>query len=329
MDQSRPRPAGYHTPVMTAEVVEAFSPLERGLIVDATFGGGGHTRALLAASPDRSVLALDRDPDAAQQVPDDPRIRFVAANFANLDQVLRSEVPGGPPDEHGSDNLDRRDVAGVLFDLGVSSHQLDEPSRGFSYHRAGPLDMRMDTGAELAAADIVNTWPADDLARIFRRYGEERFARRIAERIVARRPLTTTDELATVIAEAVPAAARRKRHPARRVFQAIRIAVNAELSALEQALDGAIGWVRPEGRVVVISYHSLEDRIVKRRFAAGASGCECPPDFPVCICGRVPQLRLLARKGFRPSEAEVAANPRARSAVMRVAEKVAASEVTP
>jgi 16S rRNA (cytosine1402-N4)-methyltransferase len=145
---------------------------------------------------------------------------------------------------------------------------------------------------------------------------------------VARRPLKTTDELAAVIAEAVPAAARRKRHPARRVFQAIRIAVNAELSALEQALDDAIGWVRPEGRVVVISYHSLEDRIVKRRFAAGASGCECPPDFPVCVCGRAPQLRLLARKGIRPSDGEIAANPRARSAVMRVAEKVAASEVT-
>ena len=329
MDQSPATPMGYHTPVMAAEVVEAFAPLPRGLIVDATFGGGGHTKALLAASPDRRVLALDRDPAAAQQVPDDPRIRFVAANFANLDQVLRSEVPGGPPDEHGSDNLDRRGLAGVLFDLGVSSHQLDEPSRGFSYHRAGPLDMRMDTGAELAAADIVNTWPADDLARIFRRYGEERFARRIAERIVAERPLATTHELAVVVAEAVPAAARRKRHPARRVFQAIRIAVNAELSALEQALEGAIGWVRPGGRVVVISYHSLEDRIVKRRLFAGASGCECPPDFPVCICGRVPQLRLLARKGLRPSDAEVAANPRARSAVMRVAEKVTASEVTP
>jgi 16S rRNA (cytosine1402-N4)-methyltransferase len=314
---------------MAAEVVEAFAPLESGLIVDATFGGGGHTKALLVASPDRRVLALDRDPDAAQQVPADPRIRFVAANFANLDQVLRSEVPGGPPDEHGSDNLDRDGVAGVLFDLGVSSHQLDEPARGFSYHQTGPLDMRMDPGAEFAAADIVNTWPADDLARIFRRYGEERFSRRIAERIVARRPLTTTDELAAVIAAAVPAAARRKRHPARRVFQAIRIAVNAELSALEHALDDAIRWVRPGGRVVVISYHSLEDRIVKRRFLDGASGCQCPPDLPVCICGRAPQLRLLARKGLRPSDTEVAANPRARSAVMRVAEKLTTSEVTP
>jgi 16S rRNA (cytosine1402-N4)-methyltransferase len=317
MDQS----PFYHEPVMAEQVVDAFRDAAPGLLVDATFGGGGHTKALLAALPDRTVLALDRDPDAAAQVPDEPRLRFVPANFAHLGDVLAQHA-GEPLDEHGEGPVDNHGVAGVLFDVGVSSHQLDEARRGFSYRRSGPLDMRMGPDADVTAADIVNDFPVDELRRILRRYGEERYAARIADAIVHRRPHTDTGGLAAVIADAVPAAARRKRHPARKVFQAIRIAVNEELAALAEGLEAAIRWTRPGGRIAVITYHSLEDRIVKRRFVAGASGCECPPDFPVCTCGRVAELRLLARKGLRPGEAEIARNPRARSARLRVAERV-------
>ena len=312
----------YHEPVMVDEVVEAFRSAPPGLIVDATFGGGGHTRALLAASNDRHVLALDRDPDAAAQVPPDPRLHFVAANFADLADVLTQHA-GTILDEHGEGPLGGHGVAGVLFDLGVSSHQLDEAPRGFSYRHAGPLDMRMGPDADRSATDLVNDAPVGELIHLIRRYGEDPFAVRIAHAIVAARPVTDTGHLAAVIADAVPAAARRKRHPARKVFQALRIAVNDELAALERGLEAAIRWLRPGGLVAVISYHSLEDRIVKRRFVAGAGGCTCPPDLPVCTCGRVAELRLLARKGLRPSETEVARNPRSRSARLRIAQRVA------
>jgi 16S rRNA (cytosine1402-N4)-methyltransferase len=303
---------------MATEVVELFRETPPGLLVDATFGGGGHTLALLHASPDRIVLALDRDPDAAAQVPADPRLHFVAANFADLAQVLREYAETAH--EHRPGRVGRGDVAGVLLDLGVSSHQLDVGARGFSYHQPGPLDMRMGPDAPRTAGDIVNHATVDELVRVFRRYGEERYATRIARAIVEQRPLLDTLELAAVVAAAVPAAARRHRHPARRVFQAIRIAVNGELEALERGLDAAIEATRPGGRIVVISYHSLEDRIVKQRFAEGASGCECPPDFPICTCGKVAELRRLTRKPMRPTEDEVAANPRARSALLRAVE---------
>jgi 16S rRNA (cytosine1402-N4)-methyltransferase len=316
-----PSPAPYHQPVMAEKVVELFLPLERGTIVDATFGGGGHTRALLAAMPGIHVLALDRDPDAAAEVPDDPRLTFVAANFADLGQVL--DTRASEDRQHDREIRGAGAVAGILFDLGVSSHQLDAASRGFSYRREGPLDMRMDPTHGPTAADVVNQRSVAELVRIFRRYGEERMARRIAEAIVRRRPIADTAELADVVAEAVPAPARRRRHPARKVFQALRIEVNAELDALQRGLDAALDRVRPGGRVVVISYHSLEDRIVKRRFAAGASGCVCPPDLPVCTCGRAAELRLLARKGLRPDADEIARNPRSRSAMLRAVEKVA------
>jgi 16S rRNA (cytosine1402-N4)-methyltransferase len=320
MDQS-PSPvngSSYHRPVMATEVVELFRAIPSGLLVDATFGGGGHTRALLDAFPDRTVLALDRDPDAAAQVPADPRLHFVAANFGDLAQVLRELAE--PPHEHGPDDLGSHRVAGVLFDLGVSSHQLDLAERGFSYHHAGPLDMRMGPDAERNAADVVNDSDRDDLARILRRYGEERYARRIADAIVRHRPIEDTAQLAQVVADAVPAPARRRRHPARRTFQAIRIVVNGELDALERGLDAAIDATVVGGRVVVIAYHSLEDRIVKRRFVAGASGCDCPPDLPVCRCDSIAELRRLTRKPLRPSPAEVESNPRARSAILRAAE---------
>jgi 16S rRNA (cytosine1402-N4)-methyltransferase len=320
MDQnpSSSNDSSYHRPVMATEVVDLFREAPDGLLVDMTLGGGGHTRALLDAFPDRTVLALDRDPDAATQAPADPRLHFVAANFGDLTRVLREHAETSH--EHRENGVGRRDVAGVLFDLGVSSHQLDVGSRGFSYHRSGPLDMRMGPDAGRTAGELVNELPARELARIFRRYGEERFATRIAAAIVEHRPIGDTLELATVIAEAVPAPARRRRHPARKVFQAIRIAVNGELEALGRGLDAAIDATRPGGRIVVISYHSLEDRIVKRRFTEGAAGCDCPPDFPICTCGKVAELRRLTRKPLRPTEDEVTSNPRARSALLRAVE---------
>jgi 16S rRNA (cytosine1402-N4)-methyltransferase len=314
----------YHHPVMVREILDLLVPVERGVLVDATFGGGGHTRAILERLPEINVLALDRDPDAAAQVLADPRLRFAAANFGDLDRTLAAEIGTEvPPHELGEDDHPSGGVAAVLFDLGVSSHQLDTRARGFSYRDAGPLDMRMGPDARRDADEIVNEWDARQLARILSRFGEERFAVRIARAVVAARPIRDTAQLAEVVASAVPAAARRHRHPARKTFQAIRIAVNDELEALERGLDAAIRWVRPRGRIVVITYHSLEDRIVKRRFAAGSAGCECPPNLPVCACGRVTELRSLARKVVRPAEDEVASNPRSRSAKLRAVEKVA------
>ncbi len=314
----------YHEPVMAPQVVELLAPVRTGVIVDATFGGGGHATALLDALPGIRILGLDRDPDATARVPVESRLRLVTANFATLADVLAEADTRSWIDESGDDDPDRLGVAGVLFDLGVSSHQLDEPDRGFSYHRPGPLDMRMGPDARLTAGDVVNGWDLVDLVDIIRRYGEERHARRIAERIVAARPIDDTAQLAAVVAAGVPAAARRHRHPARKTFQALRIAVNDELAAVADGLEAAIAAVRPQGRVVVIAYHSLEDRIVKRRFVSGASGCICPPDFPVCVCDHTAELRLLTRKPWRPAAAEVEHNPRARSARLRAAEKVAA-----
>ncbi len=314
----------YHVAVMAPEVLELFMPVQSGVIVDATFGGGGHTEALLDAMPDLCVLALDRDPAALAGAPDRPRLRLEQANFGDLAEVLRRPETKEWLDEHCDPGSGRAGLAGVLLDLGVSSHQLDEATRGFSYRLSGPLDMRMGPDAGQTAADLVNGLDAEALARIFTRFGEERYARRIAERIVATRPIDDTAELARVVADAVPAAARRQRHPARRVFQALRIAVNDELVAVDRGLDAALAALRPGGRCVVIAYHSLEDRIVKRRFAAGAAGCVCPPELPVCACDTTAELRRLTRKPWRPSEQEVARNPRARSARLRAVERIAA-----
>ncbi|MDJ0924911.1 MAG: 16S rRNA (cytosine(1402)-N(4))-methyltransferase RsmH [Acidimicrobiia bacterium] len=306
----------YHVPVMVDEVVEMLRPVDPRLIIDATYGGGGHSRALLDAFPNLSIVALDRDPEAIARGPAEPRLRLIRSNFASLEQIAAEICKGS-----GSGTPVSPCIDGSLFDIGVSSHQLDEPERGFSYRRRGPIDMRMDRDAELGAGAIVNEWPVDDVADILWRYGEERMARRIARAIVAARPIHDTTHLADVVKAAVPAAARRRKHPARKVFQAIRIAVNNELDSLRLGLEAAIRWTRPGGRVLVISYHSLEDRIVKRRFAAGTEGCVCPPDFPVCTCGRVAELRSPVHKPVRPSADEVAANPRARSALLRMAEK--------
>ncbi len=308
-----PQEHEYHEPVLATEVVEVFKPLTSGVVVDATYGGGGHTRRLLEEMDQGiSIIGIDRDPDAlAHAAPEKVAlegVRVLKGNFRDLGALLTSEGIEAP--------------VGFLFDLGVSSHQLEDPARGFSYRREGPLDMRMGTDTDLTADEIVNRWDERELASLIRRFGEEPMAQRIARAIVGARPIATTGHLAGVVAEAVPAARRRAGHPARRTFQAIRIVVNDELGALRDGLDDALDMLIPSGRCAVISYHSLEDRIVKRRFAAGATGCVCPPDLPVCACGADPELRLLTRGAIVPQPEEVASNPRARSAKLRAVEKM-------
>jgi len=304
----------YHEPVLVSACVAALAPAESGVIVDGTFGGGGHTRALLTAYPLVTIIGIDRDPDALANAPDDGRVRTVLGNFNDLQRLVNDEL-GAPPDARGT-------VDGVLLDLGISSHQVDTAERGFSYHRSGPIDMRMGPDAPSSAGQLVNELDHDELRYLIGRYGEERYAGRIAAAIVDARPIGNTADLAAVIARAVPAAARRSGHPARKTFQALRIATNAELDALSAGLESAIELLKPGGRLCVISYHSLEDRITKRRIAAGAAECVCPPGLPICVCERRPELKGLGR--IRPSEAEVAANPRSRSAVLRIAERLAA-----
>jgi 16S rRNA (cytosine1402-N4)-methyltransferase len=310
MDQDLDRDeAEYHRPVLAEVVVELMAPVIPGVVVDATFGGGGHSRRLLDEfGDDVTVIALDRDPEALANARG-LRVSVVEANFADIGAAIESVTDDA--------------VSGVLFDFGVSSHQLDEAGRGFSYRQEGPLDMRMGPDAGLTADVIVNEWSAADIARIIRDYGEEPLARRIANAIVAARPIDSTATLSTVIADAMPAARRRAGHPARRTFQAIRIAVNEELGAVASGVSQAVDLVRPQGRVVAISYHSLEDRIVKQEFAARARGCTCPPDLPVCGCGNSAEVRLLTRKPIRAGADEIEMNNRARSAVLRAVEKVA------
>ena len=301
-----------HEPVMRDEVVAAFAPVPAGVVVDATVGGGGHSEALLRSRDDLSVLGIDRDEDAVQAATTrlaefGERFRAVHGRFDELSRLAPSEV------------------SGALFDLGVSSPQLDRAERGFSYRSPGPLDMRMDTSAPWSAADVVNGYDVDALARVLRDYGDERFATRIAKAIVAARPIESTTELAAIVTAAIPAAARRTGgHPAKRTFQAIRVEVNAELEMLPTAIDAAIDATVAGGRVAVLSYHSGEDRIVKDRFRRATGACDCPPGLP-CVCGAVQTVRLV-RAPRRPSPAEVEANPRAASARLRVAERLADEE---
>jgi 16S rRNA (cytosine1402-N4)-methyltransferase len=311
MDQDRnAERADFHRPVLADEVVELMAPVVPGVVVDATFGGGGHTRRLLDEfGEDVSVIAIDRDPEAVANATG-LDVTVVQGNYGHLAEIVSS--------------VGESEVSGVLFDFGVSSRQLDEAERGFSYRRSGPLDMRMGPDATRDAADIVNGWPIEELTRIIREYGEEPLARRVARAIVAARPIDSTATLSTVIAQSMPAARRRAGHPARRTFQAIRIAVNDELESVEAGINQALDLVRPGGRVIAISYHSLEDRIVKRAFTERASGCTCPPDLPVCGCGNTAEVRILTRRPIRPTEAEIAVNNRARSATLRAVEKVAA-----
>jgi 16S rRNA (cytosine1402-N4)-methyltransferase len=317
---SRPNAAD-HVPVLADEVREAVAVQPGETVVDATFGAGGHAE-LLAADLRGSgkLIAIDRDPEVRPYF-DSVRKRtgvqgrFLRGEFSDvLAQLAANDV--------------RVDV--VLFDLGVSSMQIDRPERGFSYATDAPLDMRMDPASEISARELVNEAGERELTRIFREYGEERYARQIARAIVRRRreqPFERTGELVETIKAAIPAPARfGDGHPAKRVFQALRIAVNDELGAIEAALPAALEMLRPGGRLAVISFHSLEDRIAKRFLRSRERGCTCPPDFPVCVCGHEPELRALSRRPVKPSPQELAANPRAASARLRVAVKTGEPE---
>jgi len=304
-----------HIPVLADDVRRLLAVQPGETVVDATFGAGGHA-ALLAADlrGQGRYIAVDRDPTVQ------PYFESFKRRFGSLQpRLLRGEFSSV------LEGLAANDVEAdvVLLDLGVSSMQLDVASRGFSYATDAPLDMRMDPSGELTAADLVNEDSERELANVFKRYGEERYARQIARAIVRRRPIESTGELVDVIKSAIPAPARfGDGHPAKRVFQALRIAVNDELGALERALPAAFEMLRPGGRLAVISFHSLEDRIVKTFMREGERGCTCPPDFPVCVCGNEPILRALSRRPLRPTDDEVAHHPRAASAKLRVAVKV-------
>lgn len=303
-----------HKPVLFAETVEALQIKPNGVYVDGTAGGGGHSAAIAARlSESGRLICIDQDPDAIavlqERIGGLPQVTIVQENFARIDSVLSSlKIPGAD---------------GILIDLGVSSHQLDTPERGFSFHTDAPLDMRMSQQGP-TAAELVNTLDERSLTRILSEYGEERYARSIARHIVRTReqePMKTTLQLAELVKASMPAAARREGgHPARRTFQALRIAVNGELDMLSAGLDAMFERLNPGGRLAAITFHSLEDRMVKQRFASWCEGCICPPDFPVCVCGRTPRARLPFKvKG--PSAQELEANPRSRSAKLRVVEK--------
>jgi len=307
-----------HTPVLLAEVTQQLQLHDGSIIVDCTLGGAGHAKRIAELiAPTGILVGIDQD-DAAltaarDTLPLGQQVILLKGNFGELDALLvQATIPY---------------VDGFLFDLGVSSPQLDVGGRGFTYQEDVPLDMRMDpSSSQPTAADIINTYSESDLTRIIREYGEERWASRIAAFIVAargRHPLTTTGELVELIKNAIPAAARRTGpHPARRTFQALRIEVNHELDVLQQGLESAIRWLRPGGRIAVISYHSLEERVAKRLFSELSQGCTCPPDLPICRCEHKPVLRIVTKRPVAPTAAEIEGNPRARSAKLRVAEKL-------
>ena len=306
-----------HCPVLLDECIEALNIRSDGIYLDGTLGRAGHSREIVRRLAGGRLICVDRDQaalDAAQErlAPWMDKVTLVHCNFDQVDRIL--------------DKLSLPGVDGMLFDLGVSSPQLDDGSRGFSYMADAPLDMRMDREEGLTAASVVNTWSQEELRRILSRYGEERYAPQIAGAIVRRRadrPIASTLELVEVIKSAMPGKAlREKQHPAKRTFQAIRIAVNDELASVERMLQRAVPRLNRGGRLAVITFHSLEDRIVKTGLAGFAKGCTCPPDFPVCVCGKKPVVRLVHRKPIVPSETEMEENPRARSAKLRTAERL-------
>jgi 16S rRNA (cytosine1402-N4)-methyltransferase len=310
--------AADHVPVLAEEVRGLLAVRPGEVVVDATFGAGGHSRLLAADLAGRGkLIAIDRDPsvrpyfDRVKAAARGVQTRFLRGDYA----VVLSQLAG---------NGVKADA--ILLDLGLSSMQVDRPERGFSYATDAPLDMRMDPSQELSAAEVVATYPERELEAIFRRYGEERYARQIARGVVRRRreePIRRTGQLVDVVRAAIPAPARfGDGHPAKRVFQALRIEVNGELDSLEAGLPAALEMLRPGGRLAVISFHSLEDRIVKRFLRARARGCTCPPELPVCVCGKEPELRILTPKPLRPSAREIDLNPRATSARLRAAVKV-------
>ena len=304
---------------MAKEVMDALMPERGGIYVDCTAGGGGHSFEIAKRLPASSrLVSFDQDDEAIaackeRLAPFEDRVTIVKTNFRNLAAAL---------DSLGIDHID-----GAMWDLGVSSHQLDDGERGFSYMKEAPLDMRMDQTAQKTAYDVVNGYDEGELVRILRDWGEERFASRIAARICERRavhPIETTIELADIVTGAIPAAARRAeaQNPARRSFQAIRIEVNGELDAIAPSIEAAVERMNPGGRLAVITFHSLEDRIVKDTFRTLSTGCTCPPEFPVCVCGGKPKIRLLSRKPILPGRDEIEINPRSHSAKLRTAEKV-------
>ncbi len=306
-----------HKPVMFDECMQALSIKPEGIYVDGTAGGGGHSSGIAERLTTGRLIAIDQDAAAIQAAGErlaafGDRVTLVRDNFRDLDGILK---------ELKIDHID-----GILLDLGVSSYQLDTPERGFSYNADAPLDMKMDRRRTLSAYNVVNEYSADKLRRILYDYGEERFAPRIAAAIVARRqqaPIETTGQLVDIIKGAIPAAAREGgHHPAKRSFQAIRIEVNGELDVIEPALRAAVARLRSGGRAAVITFHSLEDRIVKQTFASLAEGCTCPKDFPVCVCGKKPEVRRVNSKPIQPCEQELEQNPRSRSAKLRVVEKI-------
>ena len=307
----------FHISVLLQECLDGLNIKEDGIYVDGTLGGAGHSSQIAARLTTGRLIGIDRDPVAlkaagARLAPYADRVTLVHSNFCEIKQVL--------------EDLQISGVDGILLDLGVSSPQLDDGQRGFSYMADAPLDMRMNNGDSLSAHTVVNTWPYEELKRILYDYGEERYAPQIASAICRRREVSTIEttlELVEIIRSAMPSAAlREKQHPAKRSFQAIRIAVNDELGSVEKVMADAVQCLNPGGRMAVITFHSLEDRIVKNGMAEAAKGCTCPPNFPVCVCGKKPKVKLISRKPIVASQKELDANPRARSAKLRVCEKL-------
>ena len=298
-----------HISVLFNETIDSLNIKPDGIYLDGTVGGAGHSCEIAKRLNGGQLICLDRDPDAVKVASERLKglpARVIQSNFSQMDSVLQDlGIPA---------------VDGILLDLGVSSYQLDTAERGFSYHKEAQLDMRMSQSG-ISAEDIVNDFTESELSDIFFRFGEEKFSRKIAARIVSERKvnrITTTAQLAEIIANAVPAAARRDGHPARKCFQAIRIAVNGELDHLNNVLDKAFSLLKKDGVLAIITFHSLEDRMVKQRFKEYCTGCTCPPDFPVCVCGKTPRGHLLTRKPIEPSQKELSENPRSRSAKLRV-----------
>lgn len=306
-----------HISVLLEESVKALDIKEDGVYVDGTLGGGGHSYRILSQCPQTALIGIDRDPEAIEAAKKrlsefSGRVTFVNRNFSEIKSILNE--------------LGIEFINGAVLDLGVSSYQLDNAGRGFSYMNNAPLDMRMNRSDDLSAYDVINRYSLDELTRIFFEYGEEKWSRRIADFIVRERekkPIETTFELVDIIKAAIPKKARLDGgHPAKRIFQAVRIEVNGELRILEDAIKDFIDVLAPGGRLAVITFHSLEDRIVKQTFAALAKGCTCPKEFPVCVCGKKPQIRLLTRKPIEPGKEEIENNSRSKSAKLRVAEKL-------
>ncbi len=303
-----------HIPVLLNETIEGLNIRENGIYVDGTAGGGGHSSAILKRLTTGKLICVDQDPDAisvlTQKFKKNENAIIVCGNFGNMKDLLQLRGVGR--------------VDGVLLDIGVSSHQLDTPSRGFSFHEDAPLDMRMSQSG-VTAEELVNTLPFEELRKIISEYGEERYAGSIAKGIVVAReqaPVTTTLQLAEIVKANVPQKVRRDGHPARKTFQAIRIAVNDELNVLSRGLDDAFSLLGTGGRLAVITFHSLEDRLVKQKMAGWCQGCTCPKDFPVCVCGNKPKARLVHKKPVCANETELLHNPRARSAKLRICEKI-------